>query len=165
MEFGERFLRELVHELAGTRRTLERVPEERLGWSPHARSGTLGWLASHMAELPRWTATLLDSDGYDVTRGGGGTRELTAVSAILAAFDANAAAAHQRIAATPAGRFVEPWSLRRAGETIFTLPRGAVLDRFLLRHLVHHRGQLTVYLRLCGVPVPALYGPSADEEG
>lgn len=166
MPIAEMILPELDQEMAGTRRALERVPMDRPDWAPHEKSMKLGYLTGHLADLPSWVVLTVKQDSLDVAPPGGepyrspefGTRE-----ELLAAFDANVAAAREALAETPDEAFGEPWSLLRGGETMFTMPRLAVLRTMVLNHLIHHRAQLTVYLRLNDVPVPSLYGPSADE--
>lgn len=164
MGFAEAFLPEFDQEMGGTRRALERVPEERLSWRPHERSGSLAWLAGHIANLPGWAAILLEGDHFDVgAPQGPRPEEPRRTAAILDAFDGNVRRARDLIAGSPPARFDEPWSLRKGAETLFTLTKAAALRSFVLNHMIHHRGQLTVYLRLTGTPVPSLYGPTADE--
>jgi uncharacterized damage-inducible protein DinB len=161
------FLPEFDREMAVTRRMLERLPDDRLAWRPHARSYTLGALAQHLANLPAWAPRLLDGPAYDLAPGGGDTAPGRAVpgsrAELLAAFDANVASAHARIERASDAELMEPWSLLKAGVALFTLPRAAALRSFLMNHSIHHRGQLTVYLRLLDVPVPPSYGATADE--
>jgi len=167
MALNQSLLPELEHELAGTRRALERVPFERAEWRPHPRSWTVVRLASHLANLPSWmkltlSTEVLDLDTMDraaVNRAAGSQAEL------LAAFDRNAAEAKAALAAASDATLLGNWSLASGGRTHFTMPRIAAVRAFMMNHSVHHRGQLTVYLRLLDVPVPALYGPSADEQG
>lgn len=157
-------LPEFDHEMAVTRRLLERLPEEALGWKPHERSFSMAELATHLALLPRWGRTILDEDGYDLARsdtaspGACETR-----SAVLALFDDHVAGTRRRLAQTSAPELEAPWTLRRGSQTVMQLPRHAAFRRFLLDHAIHHRGQLSVYLRLQDVPLPPIYGPSADE--
>jgi len=161
------FLVEYDHEMRQTRKLLERLPEDRLDFRPHPRSRTLGALAFHVAELPRWTSNLLGADSYDLTPDLAKRHappEPSAVSEILGAFDANVAKAREHVASRSEEQLAEKWSLKRGTETVVSMPRRAVLRQFLMNHLVHHRGQLTVYLRLLDIPVPPLYGPSADED-
>ena len=167
MALNQALLGEFDQEIAKTRKTLERVPEDKFGWKPHEKSGTMGWLASHLADLPSWTAFTLEQSSIDLNPPGGHTPRPQAASRqeLLERFDANAAAARAAIAAAGDDRFMEPWSLLSAGKTIFTLPKAAVLRSFVMNHLIHHRAQLGVYLRLNDIPVPSIYGPSADETG
>ncbi len=163
---SQSLLPEFDQEMANTRKTLERLPDDRFGWKPHEKSGSLGWLAGHIATLPGWAAVVLQQDSFDYAPAGGSEYkmpELPNRQAILAELDKNAAAARNLIEAATDQQMTAPWSLLKGGEHVFTMPRAAVLRSVVMNHLIHHRGQLTVYLRLTGVPVPALYGPSADE--
>lgn len=166
MALHESLLAELDQELPGTRRTLERLPEERLGWRPHDKSMTLAALGGHLANLPSWGADTLQNDSFDVAPGGERLvlEEPTSRAEIVALFDRGATALREALAATSDEAFQQPWTLQANGEEIFTLPRIAVIRGMIINHMIHHRAQLTVYLRLNDVPVPALYGPSADEE-
>ncbi len=168
MSLSQSILPEFDHEMANTRKVLERIPADKLDWKVHEKSNTIGWVGMHLAEIPGWVDVSLNQDEFDVAPKDGEpyrTPPATSREAILDRFDKNVAAARAAIAATADGQFLEPWSLLKAGETIFTLPRIAVLRSFVLSHNIHHRAHLCVYLRLNDVPVPALYGPSADEEG
>lgn len=163
---AEVLLPELDQEMAGTRRALERVPLDRADWRPHEKSMPLGYLAAHIADLPKWAILGLKEDSFDLAPPDGEpyrNPEHDSVESLLAAFDANVAEARSVIAAASDDAFGESWTLLQGGETLFTIPRLSVVRTFVLNHVVHHRGQLTVYLRLNGVPVPGLYGPSADE--
>lgn len=169
MSIADSLLPEFDQEMASTRRALERVDESQLAWQPHERSMTLGRLASHLAELPGWAATTIAEDSFDLAPvdrpstynpANFGSRQ-----EILDAFDKSVATARAGIAKTDDARMFQPWTLKKRGETVFTLPRVAVLRSMLFSHVIHHRGQLTVYLRMAGALVPAIYGPSADEPG
>jgi len=162
------FLNEFDHEMRQTRKLLERVPDDRLEFRPHARSKTLGALALHVAGIPSWTSNLLGEASYDLgpdlaTKDRDRPQPKDCAE-ILATFDASVARARAHIEAQNEDALKTKWSLRKGAETVVTLPRAAVLRQFLMNHLVHHRGQLTVYLRMLDIPVPALYGPSADED-
>ena len=166
MRIADAILPEFDQEAGNTRKTLERVPEDKLGWKPHPKSGTMGWLAGHLANLPIWVPMTLEKDSLDINPPGGGNFRLpepTTRQELLAMFDTNTAAARASIAATSDEQFMLPWTLLSGGRAIFTLPRVAVLRSFVLNHTVHHRAQLGVYLRLNDIAVPAIYGPSADE--
>jgi uncharacterized damage-inducible protein DinB len=166
MGLSDALLPEFDHEMANTRRTLERVPDGKLAWKPHAKSGTMGWLTSHIANIPSWAAVAIGQDSLDMAPGGGEPQrppEARSRKELLELFDKNVADAKAAIAGADDGRLLAPWTLLSNGKTILTMPRIAVLRSFVMNHSVHHRGQLTVYLRLNDVPVPALYGPSADE--
>jgi uncharacterized damage-inducible protein DinB len=162
MGLSQALLPEFDQEMANTRKTLERVPDDKLGWKPHAKSGTMGWLANHVATLPRLAVFAIEQDSVDVATV---PRPSPANSRqeLLGTFDKQMAAARAAIAGASDERLLQPWSLLFSGRTIFTLPRTAVLRSFFMNHCIHHRAQLGVYLRLNDIPVPAIYGPSADE--
>jgi uncharacterized damage-inducible protein DinB len=152
--------------MANTRKALERVPEEKFGWKPHEKSMTLGRLATHVAELTGWIPTTLETESLDFAPPGAPpNRPKTAGSRaeLLDTFDKNVAAARSAIPGAGGAQWMVPWILLNGGKTMFSLPRIAVLRGMAMNHIIHHRGQLAVYLRLNDVPVPALYGPSADE--
>ena len=154
---------ELAQEAGTTRRALERVPDGQLDWRPHEKSYTLGELASHIANLPMWTAVMVREDELDLGTVGGPMSAHESALAILDAFDRNLADALSAIRDTPEEAWMRTWSLKKDGEVLFALPRIAALRSFVMNHSIHHRGQLSVYLRLTGVPVPQMYGPTADE--
>jgi uncharacterized damage-inducible protein DinB len=167
MSIAESILPEYDHETASTRLLLERVPDARAGWKPHDRSRSLGELAMHIATIPRWTPVTLRQSEFDTNPPNGQAYlpppfESRAHS--LATYDEAVAAARALLVATSDAEFMLPWTLKNAGHVMFTLPRAAVFRTFVLNHSVHHRGQLTVYLRLCDVPLPNIYGPTADDE-
>ena len=158
---GARLAAELTTEAAGTRRVLERLPEDRLDWRPHPKSMTLGQLALHLAQLPLGIASLVEPDVAELP-----IVPLTQPASraeIVEALDRSLAHAHERLARWSDADLDAPWSLTHAGTVLLTMPRGELLRTLLFNHGYHHRGQLTVYLRLLDVPVPSLYGPTADE--
>jgi uncharacterized damage-inducible protein DinB len=159
---SQALLPEFDHEMANTRKSLDRVPEDKLSFKPHAKSMALGGLATHLATINHWTDAILGQDTFDVSTAPPNT-ELKSRAAILTEFDKNVAAARKNIACATDAQLFRPWTLQSKGQTIFTLPRIAVLRSFILNHTIHHRAQLGVYLRLNDVPVPSIYGPSADE--
>jgi uncharacterized damage-inducible protein DinB len=166
MKISETLLPEFDQEMATTRRLLERVPEDKLGWKPHEKSMTLGRLAGHVAEIPNYGVATMNMDSLDVNPIGGRPYEplmATSRAQLLAAFDRNVVAGRAAIAAGSDGAMAETWSLLAAGNPIFEMPRVAVLRVLVMNHLIHHRGQLSVYLRQTGALVPSIYGPSADE--
>ncbi len=164
MALNEALLPEFDHEMANTRKTLERVPEDKFGWKPHEKSGTMGWLAGHIATIPHWGLAILQQDEFDIGSGQAPPPPASSKE-LLALFDKSVATGRAALAAVTDAEFSKPWTLRSGKQVIFTQPRIAVFRGMVVKHLVHHRGQLTVYLRLNNVPVPALYGPSADESG
>lgn len=166
MALSQALLPELEHEFAGTRKTIERVPDDKLAWKPHAKSFSMGDLATHLAEMPGWATVTLEQDSFDVNPPGGSTHQRPKVSSrqeILEMLDKNLAAARALLAKATDEQLMKPWSLLNGGKVTMTMPRIAVFRSFILNHNIHHRAQLGVYLRLNDIPVPALYGPSADE--
>ncbi len=165
MAISETLLPEFDQEMAGTRKTLERVPDGKFDWKPHEKSTSLGALASHLAHLPSWTALTIKQDSFDLAPEGQPARNTEAASAaeLLERFDRNIAEAREALAGATDEQLLAPWTLLVTGKEIFTLPKAAVLRTFVLSHTIHHRAQLGVYLRLNDVPVPSIYGPSADE--
>jgi uncharacterized damage-inducible protein DinB len=158
-------LQELEMEMPNTRKTLERIPDK-LDWTPHKKSMTVGRLAQHLAEIPDWTVKAISLDELDLAPpGGSGYRPQDAASKtqVLEIFDKNLAAAKAALAGTSDEHLMKPWSLKMGGKTVLTLPRIAVVRNFVLNHNVHHRAQMGVYLRMNDIPVPSVYGPSADE--
>lgn len=161
-------LPEVDMEMAKTRTAIERVPEDQYGFKPHEKSWTAAHLLTHLSNLPQWGAMTLQSDSFDVSPEGKPYTPpppVTSRTEALAAYDRNVAAMREALAAADNDTMMKPWSLLNNGKPMFTMPRAAVLRGMVFNHIVHHRGQLTVYLRLMGAPVPALYGPSADEGG
>jgi uncharacterized damage-inducible protein DinB len=167
MPLRDILLPEFDMEMDSTRRTLERVPEDKFGWKPHEKSGTLGWMAGHVANLPSWATITMLQDSLDLAPADGSRPapvKITNRKELLAVFDKNRVEARAALAAADDATYAEPWALLMGGKQLFSEPRSAVLRRMVFNHLVHHRGQLTVYLRLLDVPVPGLYGPPADEQ-
>jgi uncharacterized damage-inducible protein DinB len=169
MAMIDALLPEFEHEMANTRRVLERVPDDRLDWRPHPKSWTMGALATHLATLPSWTAETMNRTELDLAPVGqpappspvqAKTRE-----ELLARFDGHLNSARAALAGVSDAAMLENWTLLSGGKQILRLPRAAVLRSFVLSHTIHHRAQLGVYLRLNDIPVPAIYGPSADESG
>lgn len=168
MGLSEALLPEFDHEAANTRKTLERVPEGKQGWKPHKKSMTMGDLAAHLAQIPGWAVETIKTDSLDVAPPGAPPQQIPRAKSrkeVLETFDKNVAAARVAIAGASDAHLLKPWSLLAGGKTVFTMPRIAVLRSFIMSHSIHHRAQLGVYLRLNDVPVPAIYGPSADEGG
>ena len=162
MPIADMLISELEREAKTTRRVLERVPQDKLAWKPHTKSMSLRQLAQHVATIPGNISGMAKLDGYDVEKFSE-QPALESTAAIVAAFDASVAQAKADLAATDDAAMTKSWSFRMGGNPIMTVPRIGVYRGILLNHLYHHRGQLTVYLRLLDVPVPSIYGPSADE--
>jgi uncharacterized damage-inducible protein DinB len=156
---------EFAHESAVTRRLFERVPEDKLGWKPHEKSMTLARLAGHVAKLPHWGGAIFTADELDFATVPDSERVAVpaTVADLLALHDAAAAEFDAASRDVPDERLRQHFRLRRGEHVIFDLPRWAALRGFILSHFIHHRGQLTVYLRLLDVPLPPIYGPTADE--
>ena len=165
MGLGEFMLPEFDREMANTRKTLERIPEDKLDWKPHEKSMTLRSLATHLSNLVSWAVHTIEKEELDAAPEGQPLRAkpVESVQEALETFDKNVAAAREAIAAASDEHLMKPWTLLAAGRTIFTQPRAGVLRGMIMNHTIHHRAQLSVYLRLNDVPVPSLYGPSADE--
>ncbi len=168
MTIPEKLLPEFDQEMAGVRKTLERVPEDKLSWKPHDKSMSMQQVASHIANLPNWAVLTLQQDQFDMNPPDGEpatTPQANSRQELLEFFDKSSAAARKAIAAAVDEDFRKDWSLLSGGHTLFTMPKIAVYRLFVMNHIIHHRAQLGVYLRMNNVAVPALYGPSADEQG
>ena len=165
MAISDTLLPEFNQEMANTRKTLERVPDEKFGWKAHEKSFAMGGVATHLATLPSWAVTAINVEAFDMAPQGQTIRVPPANSRreVLDIFDNNVTAARAAIAGASDEHLLKPWSLLSGGKTVLTLPRIAVLRSFVMNHMIHHRAQLGVYLRLNDIPVPAIYGPSADE--
>jgi uncharacterized damage-inducible protein DinB len=167
MSIAQTLLPEFDQEMANTRKVLERVPDDKWGWKPHEKSGTVGWLAAHVGTVPEWLTMTLNSESLDYAPVDGPAYtppKIENAKQLLAAFDKAAREARTALVAASDQDFMKNWTLLAGGKEIFTMPRIACVRGMILNHLIHHRGQLTVYLRLVNVPVPGLYGPSADEQ-
>jgi uncharacterized damage-inducible protein DinB len=164
MNLAQTLLPEYDHEMAGCRKELERVPDGRFDYQPHAKSYTLGQLANHVATIPGWLKSTMRDTETEFAKAAMpppvATRE-----ALLAVFDRSAAEGREILAALPDGEFAVIWTGKSDGKVVLALPRIAVYRGFIMNHLIHHRAQLGVYLRMLDVPVPSIYGPSADEPG
>ena len=166
MALRDAILQEFDHEMGTTRKVLERVPEGKSDWKPHDRSMTMGRLAGHVAELPSLAVRTFQGDSFDFRAPGAPPMQptvMTSRSQLLDVFDKNAAAARAAIAKASDEELQKVWTLSSGGKTIFSLPRIAALRSFFMNHVIHHRGQLSVYLRMNDALVPSIYGPSADE--
>ena len=166
MTIGQNMLAEFDEEMKNTRRVLERCPDEKWNWKPHEKSGTLGWLACHVATVPEWITMTINTEELDYAPVNGPSYQPPKIenrAQLLAAFDKGSAEARAALAKVSDAEMAKGWKLLAGGQEIFTMPRVACIRGMCLNHLIHHRAQLTVYFRLVGVPVPGLYGPSADE--
>jgi uncharacterized damage-inducible protein DinB len=164
MAIRDAFLHEYDHEMATTRRLLERVPEQHFTWKPHEKSMTLGQLAGHLSNLPYWASAVLGAPFFDLAAAGDmRPKEPASREALLKQFDEQVAAARKLLVNCGDPEMLARWSLKRGAEELFTMPRITALRSFVMNHTIHHRGQLSVYLRMQNVPVPPIYGPSADE--
>ena len=154
---------EMQHAAEATRKCLERVPAEKFGWKPHEKSMEMGRLATHIAEMFGWTGPTLQHSELDFSKMDYKPFEPQANADLLEFFDKQVEEAVGVLKQTPDEVFLENWTLRNGENVYFTLPKIAVMRDFVMNHIIHHRGQLTVYLRLNDIPVPPIYGPSADE--
>lgn len=167
MTISQMLLNEFDSEMANTRKTLDRVPSDKLAWKPHDKSMSMGRLAGHIAEMLQWATITMKDDSFDIAPPGAEPYQPFApasASEIVAAFDAALPPLRQAIAAASDEDFMKQWSLLQAGTTLMAMPRFACVRGMIFNHIIHHRAQLSVYLRLNDVPVPSLYGPSADEK-
>jgi uncharacterized damage-inducible protein DinB len=162
MPLVDALLPEFDHEMAVTRKLLERVPEDKLAWKPHPKSMALGPLAQHVATIPMWGSMTLNRTELDL----GGSQPLPAMTTraeLLNAFDQNVRDTRAALVGRGDAELMAAWTLKNSGKTIFSMPRAAVWRGFVMSHHIHHRAQLAVYLRMNDVPIPSMYGPSADE--
>jgi uncharacterized damage-inducible protein DinB len=167
MKISDSVLPEFDQEMANTRKVLERVPHDKLSWKPHPKSFSFGGLATHIATMPEWGKLTMEMDSFDYAPPGAPPYEPPTFASnkeLLEAFDKGVAEARAAIAGADDAKFLGPWSLMAGGKTMMTMPRIAVIRSFVMNHTIHHRAQLGVYLRLNDIPVPALYGPTADEQ-
>ena len=155
-------LAEFDHEMGTTRKLLERLPDDKLSWKPHVKSMSLGGLATHVSNIPQWAGTILNEPFFDLANAPPNQAEKTSRAEILASFDETRKRTRDWMDKTDA-EYSSLWTLKRGGQPMFSVPRVSAFRSFVLHHVIHHRGQLSVYLRLNDVPVPAIYGPSADE--
>ena len=145
---------------------MERVPDHLFDFKPHEKSNTMGWLANHLADLPFWLTMTLERDELDLAPTDGQSfvpKRESNIAAVLERFDRNVSDAQKSLSSTENDHLMQKWALKKAGQTLIELPRYTVIRNFSLNHMVHHRAQLGLYLRLNNLPVPAIYGPSADE--
>jgi len=157
------FIAELEQEAATTRKCIERVPAEKFGWKPHEKSMTFGRLANHVVEMFGWTTSTLEHPELDFSKFDYTPVEPKTTEELTEQLDKNVAEAVASLRNMSDEKFMDNWTMRNGEQIYFTMPKVAVMRGFVMNHIVHHRGQLTVYLRLNDIPVPSIYGPSADE--
>ena len=161
MSISQSLLPEFDQEMANTRKTLERVPDDKLGWKPHAKSFTLGQLAMHIAGGQKQIAKMAAEDVFEL--GNFGPPEVKSRKEILEALDEGTASAKNTLQNIDDAKLMATWTLKKNGKTLMAVPRIGFIRSIMMNHIYHHRGQLSVYLRLLDVAVPSIYGPSADE--
>ena len=157
------FLGELQHEAATTRKVLERISEDKFDFKPHEKSLTMGVLATHVAEMFNWIKITLETDALDFAAGDYVPAKPQTTAELVEVLDRHVAEAVESLNNAADETFMADWSLKNGAQTYFTMPKIQVLRSFCFNHIIHHRGQLSLYLRMNDIPVPALYGPSADE--
>jgi uncharacterized damage-inducible protein DinB len=153
----------MEHEAGVTRAVLERIPADKFDWKPHEKSMTFGRLASHVAEMFGWTPPTMEHAELDFAKMDYKPFEPKSTDELVEFLDKNVAEAIQTLKSSPDERFMENWTMRNGETEYFTMPKVAVMRSFIMNHIIHHRGQLSVYLRLNDIAVPSIYGPSADE--
>lgn len=165
MLIRDALLPEFDQEMATTRRLLERIPDDKFSFKPHPKSMDMASLATHLTELVNWVPDTIGKDSIDLAAFDPSARKIAASRAeLLTMFDKSVATARAALAKAENDQLMQPWSLKSGEKVFFTMPKVVVLRSFVFNHSVHHRGQLSVYLRLNDIPVPAMYGPSADEQ-
>lgn len=157
------FIAEIEQEAATTRKCIERIPAEKFDWKPHEKSMSFGKLASHVAEMFGWTPPTMEQPELDFAKMDYKPFEPKTTEDLVEYLDKNVAEAIETLRNSPDERFAEEWTMRNGEKIYFTMPKFTCMRSFVINHIVHHRGQLTVYLRLNDIPVPSIYGPSADE--
>jgi uncharacterized damage-inducible protein DinB len=156
-------IREIEHEGSQTKKILERIPIDNFAWKPHEKSRPIGELAIHVAQIPAWTSRALTTSEVDILTFQRPVPEIKTAEDLVKFSEANVQKAIEDLQKATDEDIMTRWTLRRGEHVVFTLPRAAVIRNMAMNHLIHHRGQLSVYLRLLNVPVPGMYGPSADE--
>jgi uncharacterized damage-inducible protein DinB len=164
MSLGNMLAAELSQEAISARKMLERIPFEFIAWKPHEKSTEIGHLAHHIARLPSFVKAVLTTDEFDLAASGYKPPVLTGTNELVESFDNVLAEAVELLNTVSDEDLAKTWRLRNGEKTIFEMARAGVVRTLVLSHLIHHRGQLSVYLRLQNVPVPSIYGPSADEQ-
>jgi uncharacterized damage-inducible protein DinB len=162
MPLVDALLPEFDHEMTVTRKVLERVPDGQFDWKPHQKSMSLGQLAQHVATIPTWGKVAMSHPEFDLASNPQAS-QLPTRAEILSLFDRNVSDARAALAGKGDGEMMAAWVLKRGGHTVFSMPKASVWRSFVMNHLIHHRAQLGVYLRMHDIPLPSVYGPSADE--
>lgn len=160
---GSRFLAELTHEAVSTRRMLERLPADKLTWKPHDKSMELGRLAGHIIEMINWVKIVAETDELDFASYPYTPKKYESADELVADFDRAMAQAGSVLESIDDAALGRNWIMRSGDKVLADLPKGVVMRSFSMNHVYHHRGQLSVYMRILDVPVPSIYGPSADE--
>ena len=159
----EAIMREIQHEGSQTKRILERIPVDNFNWKPHEKSREIGPLALHVAQIPAWTSRILAATDFDILTFKPDVPEIKSADDLVSISDSNIQKAVADLQKASDEDLMAMWAFKRGGQVIFSLPRAAAIRNMSMNHLVHHRGQLSVYLRLLNIPVPGMYGASADE--
>ena len=165
MNTQQSLLAEFEYEMANTRRVLARIPADKKNWTPHEKSMDLGRLTRHVADIPSWMTMTLKTDELDFSKENVPSPDFHSTDELLAQFDANTKTAIHSLKEASEEHFSQPWTMRNGEQIFFTMPKSAVIRTWVMNHNIHHRAQLGVYLRLLNIPVPGLYGPSADDTG
>lgn len=164
MTLGSKLAAELKYESISTRKMLERIPPDVFAWKPHEKSTEIGHLAHHIARLPSFVKPIMTSNEFDMASSGQPPPDLHSVEELVNSFDTSLAEAIEHLNNASMEDLTPTWKLKSGDHTLFEMPRIGVVRSLVLSHLIHHRGQLSVYLRLRDIPVPSIYGPSADEQ-
>jgi len=164
MAIAQALLPEFDHEMATTRKMLERFPEDKVEWRPHETCMTLGRLAGHVAELAGWTTVTMNQDKLEMDPSTYKPNIISSRAEALKQFDETVKAGRAALAGASDETYMKPWTFVAGGQALFTMPKIAVLRSFVMNHMIHHRGQLAAFYRIAGVPVPSIYGPSKDEQ-
>ncbi|HEY0427945.1 MAG TPA: DinB family protein [Pyrinomonadaceae bacterium] len=163
MSLGQIIAAELKQEAISTRKMLERIPADKLAWKPHEKSMTIEQLAGHIVNMVSWTSVTLKQDELDFAKMDYKPRAYTDASQLTEDFDKNLAESLETLAGTSDETMATSWTMRNGEQIFFTMPKAVTMRTFVMNHVIHHRGQLSVYLRLLDIPLPSIYGPSADE--
>lgn len=164
MAMSQALLQEFDREMATTRKMLERFPEDKVEWRPHETCMTLGRLAGHVAELVGWASVTINQDKLEMDPSNYKPNIVRSRAEALKQFDETVKNGRAALAGASDETYMKPWTFVAGGQTVFTMPKIAVLRSFVMNHMIHHRGQLAAFYRIAGVPVPSIYGPSKDEQ-